>query len=179
MEIFDAVVEACTSLKDMKADNIVVIDLSRQNSIAKYFVIATSTSNVQGRACGTKVAEVLHSHGYEVYSQDNNIQTEWVLLDYYDFVVHIMTKDVREYYGLDKLWGEGKNTRKFETIEKELEQKAKKQKKVEEKSAKKQVKVEVKTAKKQEKATKKTEAKASSRVKKEKPIKTKEPKATK
>lgn len=120
MEVFDLVVDACTCLDDMKAENIVVIDTSK-HGIAKYFVIATSTSNVQGRACANKIYEAISSKGdYECRREGNN-QSDWVLLDYYDFVVHIMTKNVREYYNLDKLWGEGKNTKKFETIKKELE----------------------------------------------------------
>jgi|GEM_PF-211370 len=153
MDIFDGVVLACESLDNMKTTNIVVCDVSKVASIAKYFVLATSTSNVQGRASANHVQQVMEENGIEVLSKEGGEQSDWVVLDCYDFVVHIMTKDVREYYNLDKLWGDGKNTKKFETIQKELEQKAKK---AEKKSAKKQ-KVEQKTeAKKEKKETAKT-----------------------
>jgi len=158
MEIFDYVVKACECLKDMKAENIIVIDTAK-HGIAKYFVIATSTSNVQGRACANKISETLSEQGLECFHREGSTtQSDWVLLDYYDFVVHIMTKDMREYYNLDKLWGDGKNTKKFETIEKELEALAKKQekkqKKEEEKSAK-LAKKEEKKAPKEKKVDKK------------------------
>lgn len=165
MEIFDYVVKACECLKDMKAENIVVIDTSK-HGIAKYFVIATSTSNVQGRACANKICETLADEDLECFHREGSTtQSDWVLLDYYDFVVHIMTKDMREYYNLDKLWGDGKNTKKFETVEKELETLAKKQ----EKKQKKEEEKSAKLAKKEEKkAPKQPKAQAEEKSKKSK-----------
>lgn len=173
MDIFENVVLACKSLDDMKATNIVVCDVSKVASIAKYFVLATSTSNVQGRAAANRIVDTLAQSDAELLCKEGSEQSDWVVLDYYDFVVHIMTKDVREYYNLDKLWGDGKNTKKFETIQKELEQKAKK---AEKKSAKKQ-KVEQKTAAKKESKEKKATTKAERKKSKEE--KTQKPKAEK
>lgn len=178
MEIFDYVVKACTCLKDMKAENIIVIDTAK-HGIAKYFVIATSTSNVQGRACANKISETLLELGLECFHREGSTtQSDWVLLDYYDFVVHIMTKDMREYYNLDKLWGDGKNTKKFETIEKELEALAKKQEKKQKKEEEKSAKLAKKEEKKSPKEKKPKKQETGTKITK-KPAKTSTIKAKK
>ena len=170
MDIFDNVVLACKALNDMKATNITVCDISKIASISKYFVIATSTSNVQGRACANHVCEVLAQNDIEVLCKEGGEQSDWVCIDCYDFVVHIMTSDVREHYNLDKLWGDGKNTKKIETILKDLEQKAKK---AEKKSNKQQKSAQKSAAKKEIKEKKETTKSAKKQAKQEKAEKVK------
>jgi outer membrane biosynthesis protein TonB len=113
-----------------------------------------------------KKRSVLAQNDVEVLEREGIEQSDWVVVDCYDFLVHIMTKDVRERYNLDKLWGDGRNIRKFETIEKDLAEKAKKaekkslaQQKTDTKKAEKQQKKEEKTTKKQEKETTKKQEK--------------------
>ncbi len=180
MEIFDNVVLACKTLSDFKVENIMVCDISKVASVAKYFVFATSKSNVHGRASANNLSQILEENGVEVFAKEGCEQSDWVVVDCYDFVVHIMTKDVREHYNLDKLWGEGKNLRKFETIEKDLAEKAKKaekKSKAKEKTATKketkEKKKEVKTTKKLEKVSKKAEKASESADKKPKEKKVK------
>lgn len=160
MEILDQVVIAGKTIRDMKADNITVYDFSKTTAVTKYYILATSSSNVQGRACANAVAKELESAGVELFNKEGNVQSDWVVLDYYDFAVHITTAGAREHYNLDKLWADGKNAKKFETLEKELDEKAKKaakkalaKSKNEEKTA---AKVVEKAVKKEKKATKKT-----------------------
>ena len=170
MDIFDQVVKAGTILQEMKADNIIVIDYTKQNNMAKYFVVATADSNVHGRACANKVEVTLQELGVEAYSKESGAQTDWAIVDYYDFVIHIMTKEVREHYNIDKLWSDGKNTKKLETVQKDLLAAQKRKEKVEAKTVKKQER----TAKKQEKTVKKQETKKPKKaVKKEKVTKEK------
>ena len=182
MDIFDNVVLACKALNDMKATNIVVCDVSKIASISKYFVIATSTSNVQGRAAANSVCEVLAQNDVEILCKEGGEQSDWVCIDCYDFVVHIMTSDVREHYNLDKLWGDGKNTKKYETILKDLEQKAKKAEKKSNKQQKSAQKTAAKKEIKEKKATTKTakkQAKQEKAIKEKKVKEPKEPKAKK
>ena len=165
MDIFDSVVLACKALDDMKTTNIVVCDVSKVASISKYFVLATSTSNVQGRAAANSVCEVLEQNEVEILCKEGGEQSDWVCIDCYDFVVHIMTNDVREHYNLDKLWGDGKNTKKFETILKDLEQKAKK---AEKKSNKEQKSAQKTATKKENKEKKETTKVAKKQAKQQK-----------
>lgn len=165
MDIFDSVVLACKALDDMKTTNIVVCDVSKLASISKYFIIATSTSNVQGRAAANAVCKLLEESGVDVLCKEGGEQSDWVCIDCYDFVVHIMTSDAREYYNIDKLLGDGKNTKKFETILKEIDHKAKKA----ERKSNKEQKSAQKSAAKKESKEKKTSTKIAK--KQEKPQK--------
>ena len=97
---------AANALNDKKAMNITAIKVGELTVIADYFLIATATSNTHVRALAEEVEEKLTSAGYE----PNHIEgkaTGWILLDYCGVVIHIFTRDTRDYYNLDKMWADG------------------------------------------------------------------------
>ncbi len=99
------VVTAIQAAASKKAENIVLLDLRRAAGFTDFFVIATGTNPRQIKAIAEAIEEALakarvkpaHTEGYD--------RTEWVLLDFFDFVVHIFGAETRRFYGLERLWG--------------------------------------------------------------------------
>lgn len=103
----------CRKLADnKKAEDIVILDLRRLSSIADYFVIASATSEPHLRAVIEEVTEKLEQeHGLRPYGVDGHHSTGWVVLDYFDVIMHIMRTDVRAHYDLEGLWGDAPRVR--------------------------------------------------------------------
>jgi ribosome-associated protein len=93
--------------ENRKAENAVVLDVTKVSSITDYFVIATGTSEPHLRAIVDEITEKLRDdYGLKPRAQDGALQTSWIVLDYFDVIVHIMRSDVREHYKLEDLWGD-------------------------------------------------------------------------
>lgn len=99
--------EAARLTLTKRAEDVVILDLRALDGVCDFFVIATGHSEIQVRAIADAVEEGLresrrikpwHSEGFEA--------RRWVLLDYVDVVVHVFHARAREYYLLDKLWGD-------------------------------------------------------------------------
>ncbi len=90
-----------------KAEDIVTLDVRELSSVTDYFVIASGTSEPHLRAIVDEIADRLRED-YDVKPRavDGTLQAAWVVLDYFDVIVHIMRKDVRERYDLETLWGD-------------------------------------------------------------------------
>jgi ribosome-associated protein len=100
---------AVRAAQSKKATNILVIDLSGVTSFADTFVIATGANQKQIQAIADEVGLQLKREAGELpISVEGYSQAEWVLADYGDMLVHIFTPKAREYYGLERLWRNGK-----------------------------------------------------------------------
>ena len=98
----------CRELADnKKAENIEVIEVKKVSSICDYFVVATGTSEPHLRAIAGEITDRLATD-YELKPNaiDGTAQTSWVVLDFFDVIVHLMRPEVREKYSLETLWGE-------------------------------------------------------------------------
>ena len=92
---------------DKKAEDIVVLDVRKVSTITDYFVIATGTSEPHLRAIMDEIAEGLRDQcGLKPYGVDGSLQTAWLVLDYFDVIVHIMRPEVRQRYDLEGLWND-------------------------------------------------------------------------
>jgi ribosome-associated protein len=97
---------AIAAAQDKKASELVVLDLRRSSAFTDYFLLCTGQNQRQVKAIADAVEESLkrarlrpaHVEGYD--------RAEWVLLDYFTFIVHIFTPTTREFYGLERLWGQ-------------------------------------------------------------------------
>lgn len=90
-----------------KAEDIVIIDMRDVSSIADYFVIVTGTSEPHLRAISEEITDKLwHEHRLKPRAVDGSLQTAWMVLDYFDVIVHIMREDARAHYDLESLWGD-------------------------------------------------------------------------
>lgn len=100
------------ALEDVKGEDICVMDLRDiENTVCQYFVICSGTSNTQVNALAgsvqKKVSKALREKPLQAEGLENS---EWVLLDYVDVVVHIFQRHVREHYDIESLWGDAKLT---------------------------------------------------------------------
>jgi ribosome-associated protein len=90
-----------------KAENIVILDVSELSSVTDYFVICSGTSEPHLRAISDEIADkVRDEHELRPRAIDGTLQTGWVVMDYFDVIVHVMKTDVREKYNLEALWGD-------------------------------------------------------------------------
>jgi len=88
-----------------KAADLVVLDLSKAAGFTDFFVICSGGSARQTRAIADAVMEALKQDGVKPAHVEGYDRAEWVLLDYFDFVVHIFTPETRTFYDLERLWG--------------------------------------------------------------------------
>jgi len=92
---------------DKKAEDIVILDVRELSSVTDYFVIAAGTSEPHLRAIVDEVTERLREDwNLRPKGIDGTIRAAWVVLDYFDVIVHVMRQDVRERYDLETLWGD-------------------------------------------------------------------------
>ena len=95
-------------MQEKKAEDIVTINLKNiKNSIADYFIICHCESRTQAQAIADSVEEqVYKKSGESAWHKEGRENSEWILLDYSNVVVHIFLRDKREFYGLERLWGD-------------------------------------------------------------------------
>jgi ribosome-associated protein len=95
---------ATAALEDVKGTDILSIDVRKKTSIADYMLIATGTSNRQLNAMVDKVREKVKENGLQPLSEEGKGDSDWVLLDLGDVIVHVMTAAARQFYDLERLW---------------------------------------------------------------------------
>lgn len=90
-----------------KAEDIAVLNVREVSSVTDYFVIASGTSEPHLRAIVDEITDKLRDD-YQLRPKaiDGTLQTAWIVLDYFDVIVHVMRRDVRERYDLETLWGD-------------------------------------------------------------------------
>ena len=94
--------------EDKKAEAVVVLDVREQSSVTDYFVIATGTSPPHVRAVWNGIYDGLQmDHRVKAHKPEGALQNRWVVIDYFDVIVHVMTGDIREKYDLEGLWNDG------------------------------------------------------------------------
>ena len=92
-----------------KAEDIVILDVRKLSSVTDYFVIASGTSEPHLRAIVDEITEQLREqHDLRAARTDGTVHGAWVVLDYFDVIVHVMRQDAREHYDLEGLWGDAK-----------------------------------------------------------------------
>ena len=110
-----AVATAVRAARDKKALNVVVLDLRHAGGFTDYFVICTGNNARQITAIADSVRDTLKSELDERPALTEGVdRSEWILLDYFNFVVHIFSRECRAFYGLERLWG---NAERHEFLE--------------------------------------------------------------
>lgn len=97
--------QAVRAAEDKKAVDLVVLDLRKAAGFTDYFVICSGTNARQVRAIADAVTDTLAAAGVKPAHIEGYDRSEWILLDYFDFIVHVFAPETRMFYGLERLWG--------------------------------------------------------------------------
>ena len=89
-----------------RAEDVMILDLRKLDQVCDFFVLATGHSEVQVKAIADAVEDGLRADGQRPWHTEGYEARRWILLDYVDVVVHVFHARAREYYLLDKLWGD-------------------------------------------------------------------------
>ncbi len=100
-QLSELVVDA---LEEVKARDIVKLDVRELTTVTDYMIVASGTSNRHVKALADAVAEKSREAGHRPVGIEGEDGSEWVLLDLQDALVHVMLPRVREFYNLEKLW---------------------------------------------------------------------------
>jgi ribosome-associated protein len=96
--------QAAALCLDLKANDVVLLDLHGLTDATDFFLIASGTSDTHVRSIAEHVVEGLRKHGVRPHHEEGLGQGRWVLLDYVDFVVHVFHPAMRHFYQLERLW---------------------------------------------------------------------------
>jgi ribosome-associated protein len=105
-EAIDMATVAAVAAASKLADDVIVIDVSGQLVITDCFVIASASNERQVNAIVDEVEEKMREVGYKPARREGAREGRWTLLDYRDIVVHVQHQDDRNFYALDRLWGD-------------------------------------------------------------------------
>ena len=100
--------QAVAAMQDKKAKQIISLDLSNiSNAVTKYFLICHASSKVQVDAIYDNVVEfVWEQCGVKPFNREGHENSEWILIDYFDVVIHVFLVDIRTFYQLEDLWAD-------------------------------------------------------------------------
>lgn len=99
---------ACAALEDKKALDIKVIDICEVSVMADFFIIASGSNQNQVQAMMDNVDEKLGRAGYEPKHIEGSRNSNWILMDYGDVIVHLFDEENRLFYDLERIWRDGK-----------------------------------------------------------------------
>ena len=105
----DVLRAAAVAAQDKKARDPLGLDLRDLDGVCDYFLICTGTSEVQVKAIADHIEDTLRERGARPWHIEGLESRRWVLLDYVNVVVHVFHEKTREYYMLDRLWGDARS----------------------------------------------------------------------
>ena len=94
------------ALEDLKAKDITVIDVTGRTSVTDYMILATGTSKKHAQAVCDNASTDAKAKGLKPLGAEGRDSSDWMLLDLGDVIVHVMTEQARNFYDLERLWGE-------------------------------------------------------------------------
>ena len=100
----------CKAASDKKARDIVIMDMKGISSSTDYFVVCSANTATQVRAISDNIEEELAKEGVAFNHKEGYREGEWVLLDFGDVIAHVFMQEAREYYALERLWGDAELT---------------------------------------------------------------------
>jgi len=114
----DALKIALKAADDKKAYDLLAMDISGIASFASYFMFCTGDSSRQMQAIADEIEKQLKIAGIHASHIEGYQNSEWILMDYFDLVIHIFSKEARTFYNLERLWRDGKKLNAEKLIKK-------------------------------------------------------------
>ncbi len=105
-KIFEGVKKAAEALEDKLALDVVVLKISELTTIADYFIIAGANNPNQLKAMADSVEEAMAKLGINKIGTEGVGNKNWILLDYNSIVIHLFDKESRDFYNLERIWGD-------------------------------------------------------------------------
>ena len=96
---------AQTALDDMKGADIVVLDVTERTSVTDWMIVVSGTSQRHVKSLANEVIEKSKEAGNRPIGAEGETDGNWILVDLGDVIVHVMTRESRDFYALEKLWG--------------------------------------------------------------------------
>ncbi len=97
---------AAWSADDKKGKDVKILDIRSLTTVTDHFVVCSGTNVTHVRAIADYVEEQVSSHGLPLHHSEGYPNGRWILLDFVDIVVHVMHEEEREFYNLERLWGD-------------------------------------------------------------------------
>ena len=116
--MIEALKIAVNAADNKKAHDLVALDISGIATFTDYFLFCTGDSSRQMQAIADEIEKRLKEHGVRPSHVEGYQNSEWILMDYVDLVIHIFSKNARVYYDLERLWRDGKKIDAEQFIEK-------------------------------------------------------------
>ena len=91
---------------DRKAENVLVLDMTRISGMCDHFVICSATSKTRARTIADHIETEMKNDDVRIVHRDGIKESDWIVLDFSDVVVHIFLSELRKYYDLESLWGD-------------------------------------------------------------------------
>jgi ribosome-associated protein len=104
-----AIMAVVDAVREKKALDVVALDLREADAFTDYFVVCTGQNRRQVQAITDAVEAALKARKLRPSHVEGYERGEWVLLDYFDFVVHVFSPNARMFYGLERLWGNARS----------------------------------------------------------------------
>ena len=112
---------ALNALNEKKAMELAAIRVGDLTSVADYFILATATSNTHVKTLAEEVEFKLSEAGVQPHHVEGRA-TGWILIDYCDIVVHVFSREARQFYNLDKMWFDGEAVDLSKYLESSMEE---------------------------------------------------------
>ena len=99
----------CQGVDELKALDIMVLDVRKQTILADYFIICSGTSSTHIRSIAGNVQDKMRESGFRSKPEGEG-DSLWVVMDYGDAILHVLSEETREFYDLERLWADAKMT---------------------------------------------------------------------
>lgn len=107
ISIVNAAARCADLIEEKKAENVLLIDLKGVNSYLDYFLIATGSSMTHCRGLHREILKLMKEMGFSERNKPD-LESSWIIMDFNELIIHLFTEEARDFYRLEKLWGDAK-----------------------------------------------------------------------
>lgn len=106
-QVNDEIKAVIEVIQEKKGENIRLLDVRGKSSVTDFIIMVSALSEPHAKALKNSLDKAISQSGIAVIGNDNSTDSGWLVLDAFDFMVHIQTEEMRNFYGLEELWKDG------------------------------------------------------------------------